>query len=45
MLASLVMVDAVVIFDEDTPLELIERSPGYACKGRNYTLEQIVGVK
>jgi D-glycero-beta-D-manno-heptose 1-phosphate adenylyltransferase len=46
MLASLVMVDAVVIFDEDTPLELIELvHPDVLIKGGDYTLEQIVGAK
>lgn len=46
MLASLVMVDAVVIFDEDTPLELIEQIlPDVLVKGGDYTLEQIVGAK
>jgi len=46
MLASLVMVDAVVIFDEDTPLELIELIlPDVLVKGGDYTLEQIVGAK
>jgi D-beta-D-heptose 7-phosphate kinase/D-beta-D-heptose 1-phosphate adenosyltransferase len=46
MLASLLMVDAVVIFDEDTPLELIELvRPDVIIKGGDYTLEQIVGAK
>ena len=46
MLASLVIVDAVVIFDEDTPLELIELVlPDVLVKGGDYTLEQIVGAK
>ena len=46
MLASLLMVDAVVIFDEDTPLELIELvRPDVLIKGGDYTLEQIVGAK
>jgi D-glycero-beta-D-manno-heptose 1-phosphate adenylyltransferase len=46
VLASLLMVDAVVIFDEDTPLELIKMiKPDVLVKGGDYTLEQIVGAK
>jgi D-beta-D-heptose 7-phosphate kinase/D-beta-D-heptose 1-phosphate adenosyltransferase len=46
MLASLLMVDAVVIFDEDTPLELINLiQPDVLVKGGDYTLDQIVGAK
>ena len=46
LLASLVMVDAVVIFDEETPLELISALlPDVLVKGGDYTLEQIVGAK
>ena len=46
MLASLLMVDAVVIFDEDTPLDLIEIvKPDVLVKGGDYTIDQIVGAK
>jgi D-glycero-beta-D-manno-heptose 1-phosphate adenylyltransferase len=46
ILASLVMVDFVVIFDEDTPLELIrEVKPDVLIKGGDYTVEQIAGAK
>jgi D-beta-D-heptose 7-phosphate kinase/D-beta-D-heptose 1-phosphate adenosyltransferase len=46
MLASLLMIDAVVIFEEDTPLELIELvKPDVLVKGGDYTLDQIVGAK
>jgi D-beta-D-heptose 7-phosphate kinase/D-beta-D-heptose 1-phosphate adenosyltransferase len=46
LLASLVIVDAVVIFDEDTPLELIKAiKPDVLVKGGDYTLDQIVGAK
>lgn len=46
ILASLVIVDAVVLFDEDTPLELIKTiMPEVLVKGGDYTLEQIVGAK
>lgn len=37
-------VDYVVVFDEDTPLELIrELRPDYLIKGGDYTVESIVG--
>src|SRR5580693_8377384 len=46
MLASLLIVDAVVIFEEDTPLELINMiKPDVLVKGGDYTIEQIVGAK
>jgi D-beta-D-heptose 7-phosphate kinase/D-beta-D-heptose 1-phosphate adenosyltransferase len=46
LLASLMVVDAVVLFDEDTPLELIKAiKPDVLVKGGDYTLEQIVGAK
>jgi D-glycero-beta-D-manno-heptose 1-phosphate adenylyltransferase len=46
MLASLVMVDAVVIFEEDTPLDLIELiQPDVLVKGGDYTIDQIVGAR
>ena len=46
VLASLVMVDAVVIFEEDTPLELIRAlMPDVLVKGGDYTVEQIAGAK
>jgi D-glycero-beta-D-manno-heptose 1-phosphate adenylyltransferase len=46
VLASLVMVDAVVIFEEDTPLELIKAiAPDVLVKGGDYTVEQIAGSK
>jgi rfaE bifunctional protein nucleotidyltransferase chain/domain len=46
MLASLAMVDAVVIFEEDTPLDLIKNvQPDVLVKGGDYTIEQIVGSK
>jgi D-beta-D-heptose 7-phosphate kinase/D-beta-D-heptose 1-phosphate adenosyltransferase len=44
ILASLVMVDAVVIFEEDTPLSLIKAiMPDVLVKGGDYTVEQIAG--
>ena len=46
VLASLVMVDAVVLFEEDTPLELIKAiMPDVLIKGGDYTVEQIAGAK
>jgi D-beta-D-heptose 7-phosphate kinase/D-beta-D-heptose 1-phosphate adenosyltransferase len=46
LIASLVMVDAVVVFDEDTPLDLINAiQPDVLVKGGDYTLDQIVGSK
>ena len=46
LLASLAIVDAVVIFEEDTPLQLISTLlPDVLVKGGDYTLEQIVGAK
>ncbi|HVY73980.1 MAG TPA: D-glycero-beta-D-manno-heptose 1-phosphate adenylyltransferase [Puia sp.] len=46
MLASLLMVDAVVIFEEDTPLELITLiQPDVLVKGGDYTIDQIVGAR
>jgi D-beta-D-heptose 7-phosphate kinase/D-beta-D-heptose 1-phosphate adenosyltransferase len=46
VLASLSMVDAVVFFTEDTPLELIKKiMPDILVKGGDYKLEEIVGAK
>jgi len=46
ILASLAIVDAVVIFEEDTPLNLITTLlPDVLVKGGDYTIEQIVGAK
>lgn len=46
LLASLVMVDAVVLFDEDTPYQLITSvMPDVLVKGGDYTVDTIVGAK
>ncbi len=46
LLASLIIVDAVIIFEEDTPLNLIQYIlPDVLVKGGDYTVEQIVGSK
>jgi len=46
VLASLAMVDAVTLFEEDTPLELIKAvMPDVIVKGGDYTIEQMIGAK
>lgn len=46
IIASLIMVDAVVIFNEETPLELIKIiKPDVLIKGGDYTMETMVGSK
>jgi D-glycero-beta-D-manno-heptose 1-phosphate adenylyltransferase len=46
VLASLAMVDAVILFKEDTPLELIkEIAPDVLVKGGDYKIEDIAGAK
>lgn len=46
IIASLIMVDAVVIFNEETPLELIKIvKPEVLIKGGDYTKETMVGSK
>jgi rfaE bifunctional protein nucleotidyltransferase chain/domain len=45
-LASHTYIDAVILFDEDTPLNLInELQPDVLIKGGDYTLETSVGAK
>lgn len=46
-LASLLCVDAVVLFDEDTPQQLIEEivNPDVLVKGGDYTIDTIVGAQ
>jgi len=44
VLAALEAVDLVVIFEQDTPIDLITRiKPGVLVKGGDYTREQVVG--
>ena len=44
VLAALESVDAVILFDEDTPLHLIHAiKPNVIAKGSDYTAEQVVG--
>jgi D-beta-D-heptose 7-phosphate kinase / D-beta-D-heptose 1-phosphate adenosyltransferase len=44
VLAALEAVDLVVVFDEDTPLELIKHvRPAVLVKGADYRIEQVVG--
>jgi len=46
LLASLLIVDAVIIFHEDTPLQLIQQIlPDVLVKGGDYTVDQIAGSK
>lgn len=46
LLSNLAVVDAVVIFEEDTPLTLIQAiMPDVIVKGGDYTVDQIVGAK
>jgi len=45
VLAGLAAVDCVVLFDEDTPLELITRlQPDVLVKGADYSRDAIVGA-
>jgi D-beta-D-heptose 7-phosphate kinase/D-beta-D-heptose 1-phosphate adenosyltransferase len=45
VLAALEMVDAVVIFDQDTPLELVRRlEPDVIAKGGDYAPASVVGA-
>lgn len=46
MMASLQIVDAVTLFDEPTPWELLEvLQPDVIVKGGDYTVDQVVGAK
>jgi D-beta-D-heptose 7-phosphate kinase/D-beta-D-heptose 1-phosphate adenosyltransferase len=45
MLAGFAAVDCVVLFDEDTPLDLIKAiAPDVLVKGADYAPDQIVGA-
>jgi D-beta-D-heptose 7-phosphate kinase / D-beta-D-heptose 1-phosphate adenosyltransferase len=45
VLASLAAVDLIVIFEEDTPMELIrEIQPQVLVKGDDYRLDEVVGA-
>ena len=46
ILASLVFVEAIIIFEEETPLELIKSiKPDVLVKGGDYKIEEIAGAK
>jgi len=46
VLAALQFVGAVIVFDEDTPLELIQAvKPDVLVKGADYKIEDILGAK
>jgi rfaE bifunctional protein nucleotidyltransferase chain/domain len=46
ILASFFFVDAIIVFDEETPIKLITSiMPSVLVKGADYTIENIVGAK
>jgi rfaE bifunctional protein nucleotidyltransferase chain/domain len=46
VLSALSCIDALILFEEDTPLELINLiQPNILVKGGDYTLDKIVGAK
>ena len=46
VLSSLEAVDSVIIFDEETPIKLIQRiKPNFLIKGSDYKLTEVVGHK
>ena len=46
LLAALFFVDAIIVFEDDTPLNLITAlMPDILVKGADYTVENIVGAK
>lgn len=46
LLAALFFIDAIVVFEEDTPLNLISAIlPDILVKGADYSIENIVGAK
>lgn len=46
ILAAMFFVDAIVVFEEDTPLNLISNLlPDYLVKGADYSVDNIVGAK
>ena len=46
LLASLSIVDAVIIFAEETPLEIIKKiQPDVLVKGGDYSIDQVAGAK
>ena len=46
VLASFLQTDAIILFEEDTPLEIIKAiMPDVLVKGGDYTIEQIAGAK
>jgi rfaE bifunctional protein nucleotidyltransferase chain/domain len=46
IMSALSMIDALVIFEEETPLRLITNlKPDILVKGGDYTIDQIVGAK
>ena len=44
MLSSLAAVDRVIVYDDDTPIDLIAAiRPDVLIKGKDYAVEQVVG--
>jgi D-glycero-beta-D-manno-heptose 1-phosphate adenylyltransferase len=45
VMQNLMMIDAIIVFEEDTPLELIKATmPDVLVKGGDYTIDTIVGA-
>ena len=45
LISAMAFVDGVVVFDDDTPISIIEAlKPDVLIKGADYTLHQIVGA-
>lgn len=45
LMAALAFVDAVILFDDETPIELITQLiPDILVKGKDYTIDKIVGA-
>ena len=46
ILAALIITDAIIIFDEETPIEIIKTLlPDVLVKGGDYTVDQVAGAK
>ena len=46
LLAALIITDAIIIFDEETPIEIIKTLlPDVLVKGGDYTVDQVAGAK
>lgn len=46
LLAALIITDAIIIFDEETPIDIIKTLlPDVLVKGGDYTVDQVAGAK